>query len=204
MHLSIAVLLAWTLPSIALPKAPTQTYYDEAVPFRGSFTGQTYENGTQVIWSDEDPDAAPFTRHMSETALASFHAHKRDLEKRATIDCWGYQLDVRLTDLTTWLMRETLKSWGGVVINTMPAPFNTQSWRGWAYEKEGPMVYACVNSRFARYEWRVTADTLDLGLSLMDGRCRRYEAGYAAVNVYNHLLIGKTLSHVPVCLDGFA
>lgn len=202
MHLRIAVLLAWALPSIALPKAPAQTFYDEAIPFRGSFTGHTYENGTQVIWSDDNPDA-PFTRHISESALASFHNHKRDLEKRATIDCWGYQLDVTLTDLTTKLMRDTLRSWGGVVINTLPAPFNTQSWRGWAYELGGPMAYACVNSRFARYEWRVTADTLDFGLSLMDGRCRRYEAGYAAVNVYNHLLIGKTLSTVPVCLDGF-
>jgi hypothetical protein len=204
MHLRIAVLMAWGLRAAALPQSPPETYYDEVIPFRGSFRGETYDNGTQVIWSDNDPDAAPFTRHISETALASFHhSHKRGLERREMVDCWGYQLDVRLTDLTTALARETINRWGSFHLSTIPNPPPVQSWRGFAYEIGGPMVYACINSRSAIYSWHVVTAHVDKGLYDMDARCRRYEAGYAAINPYNHLLIGKTLSSVPVCLGGY-
>jgi hypothetical protein len=202
MHVRIAVLLAWALPSIALPQSPPQTYYDDVIPFHGSFSGHTYDNGTQVIWSDDDPDA-PFTRHMSETALASFNSHKRDLEKREMVDCWGYQLDVRLTDLTTTLVRDTVNRWGSFLISTIPNPPPVQSWRGFAYEIGGPMVYACVNSRNNIYAWNVVTAHFDKGLYDMDAKCRRYEAGYATLDFRNNLIIGKTLSSVPVCLGGY-
>ncbi|KAJ4112135.1 hypothetical protein NW768_011714 [Fusarium equiseti] len=202
MQLRIAVLLAWALPSIALPQSPPQTYYDEVIPFSGSFSGHTYENGTQVIWSDKNPDA-PFTRHISESALASFHQHKRDLKKREMVDCWGYQLDVRLTDLTTSEWRWQLDNWGPVHLSTIPNPPIIRSWWGFAFEAGGPMVYACINSRNKLYAWTVTSAHISRGLIDMDAKCRRYEAGYATLNAANDLLVGKTLATVPVCLGGY-
>lgn len=203
MQVRVAVLLAWALPSIGLPQSPPQTYYDEVIPFSGGISGHTYDNGTQVIWSDNEPDA-PFTRHMSEAALASFQSHKRDLQKREMVDCWGYQLDVRLTDLSTAEWRSQIDGWGYFYLSTIPNPKPVQSWRGFAYEAGGPMVYACINTRSNAYSWKVTSGHVSNGLIKMDARCWRYEAGYASLDAANHLLIGKTLSTVPVCLHGYS
>ena len=191
---------------VATRAVASPTVISRELSFTGAVEGFTYPNGTQVMWSLDDPSAAPVTTHFSPEEIQAYHDQQnRDLTKRADSDCWGYQMDKVATDTAVSGLK-------GRAPFTLKATSGKTTWSGEVGTNLGNgkkvLVYACINRKDAdnlKMDWKVTSANIDRGLNSMDVTCKIYEAGYArycntALPRVNFYIVGKVGSPTPICL----